>query len=229
MSNMYLFNFSNKKQQINKDNTKDNTTTKNRKSETILSEKKTNDVDLIGLYDVFNDNLSIDNSELLNVFDNMCYENDYSFCFVIASYNNKNNIEKNLESIIKQNYTKWRAIYINDNSSDNTEELFFNIIKKHNVEDRFIYIKNDKQMHQAYSKYKAYQLLNDFEIVCLLDGDDWLYNEKVLERLNYYYNIYKVKIITSNFIIYQEGKYKPGYIFTENSCYSELFILFSIL
>lgn len=226
MSNPFLFNFSKGKKniKINNDNTANN----------IKSEKKTEEIDLIGLNDVFNydtnntNNINIQNTELLNIFNNVSYDNDdyndndNSFCFVIASYNNKNNIEKNLESVIKQNYTKWRAIYINDNSSDNTEELFFKIIKKHNVEDRFIYIKNDKQMHQAYCKYNAYQLLNDFEIVCLLDGDDWLYNENVLERLNYYYKLYKVKIITSNFIIYHEGKNKPGYLFKDTNCYSEI-------
>ena len=51
------------------------------------------------------------------------------FCFIISSYNNSLNIEKNLYSVINQTYTNWRAIYINDNSSDETEELYFEIIK----------------------------------------------------------------------------------------------------
>ena len=34
-------------------------------------------------------------------------------------------------------------------------------------------------MKQAYSRYIAFKLCDDDEICCLLDGDDWLYDENV--------------------------------------------------
>lgn len=149
-------------------------------------------------------------------------EKQNSFCFVISSYNNENNIIKNLESVINQTYTKWRCIYTNDNSSDKTEEMFHNITKKYNIQDKFTYIKNEIQMRQAFCKYKSYQLLEDFEIVCLLDGDDWLADNSVLSKLNYYYNFYEVKIITSNYMIYHNGQYSLPYNITDESYYSDI-------
>jgi glycosyltransferase involved in cell wall biosynthesis len=96
------------------------------------------------------------------------------FCFVIPSYNNSLIVKQNLESVIRQTYTNWRAIYINDCSTDDTHDLFFEIVKQYNVESKFTYIKNDRRMGQMYNKYTAYKLVGDFEIVCILDGDDWL-------------------------------------------------------
>ena len=31
-------------------------------------------------------------------------------------------------------------------------------------------------MKQAYNRFHAYKLCNDYEIICFLDGDDWLYD-----------------------------------------------------
>ena len=142
--------------------------------------------------------------------------NEYSFCFVISSYNNERNIYKNLQSVINQTYTNWRAIYINDCSTDNTERLFFEITK--NVSKKFTYIKNDKQMHQMYNKFHAYKLVADFEIVCILDGDDWLAHNNVLQKL---YSVYKggnYKVVTSNYTVFENGQLKPHV--ETNNCYT---------
>ena len=147
---------------------------------------------------------------------------EYSFCFIVSSYNNEINIIKNLESIIYQTHTNWRCIYINDASTDKTDELFHTIVHKHNVKDKFTYIKNEMQMKQSYCKYTAYQLLNDFEIVCLLDGDDWLYHENVLHTIQNYYRENDTKILTSNYVIYHEKNLIPAYQWKDTSIYSEI-------
>jgi len=129
---------------------------------------------------------------------------DISFCFVIASYNNEKNITKNLTSIIQQTYTNWRAIYINDCSTDKTAELFHTILEENNIHDKFIYIENEQQLHQSYGKYTAYQLVNDLEVVCILDGDDWLADDNVLATLKEYYTK-DYMVITSNYNIHKNG------------------------
>jgi len=144
-----------------------------------------------------------------------------NFCFVIPSYNNEKNIVKNLHSVINQTYTNWRVIYINDCSTDKTEELFFDIIKKNKkVETKFTYIKNEKQYKQMYCKHMAYSLVNDLEIVCLLDGDDWLYDNKVLDKLYNYYKNTDTKIITSNYKIYSDGKIINNSIISPHAFYT---------
>ena len=125
--------------------------------------------------------------------------NNSQFCFVISSFNNETNIEKNITSLITQTSTNWRCIYINDSSTDNTEVLFFDLIDQHNMKSKFTYIKNSNRSGQAYSKYTAYKLINDFEIVCILDGDDWLANNDVLTRLACVYSNKDVHMVSSNF------------------------------
>ena len=101
-----------------------------------------------------------------------------------------------------QKYKKWRIIYINDASTDNTSQKLNELIHKYNISEKVHYIENKTNMKQAFSKYTAYQMVGDNEIVCVLDGDDWLKHDKVLNILNQYYENDKYHIVTSNFDIY---------------------------
>ena len=49
---------------------------------------------------------------------------------VIPSYNNKDWYEKNLKSVLTQNYKNYRIIYLDDVSTDRTGELIKKFIKK---------------------------------------------------------------------------------------------------
>lgn len=145
-------------------------------------------------------------------------DHNSQFCFVVASFNNELNIEKNLTSLITQTNTNWRCVYINDCSTDNTELLFFELVTKHNVKSKFTYVKNDKRYGQTYSKYTAYKLVKDFEIVCILDGDDWLADSDVVTRLTKVYSDKNVEMVSSNFNVWNNG------VLTENpnfTTYSE--------
>ena len=154
-----------------------------------------------------------------NIFFNNGYkkeENIYSYknpnyVFIIASYNNEKNVELNISSVALQLYKNWRIIYINDFSTDKTSEILNKMVVKHNIAKKIHIIENKKNMKQAYSKYIGYQLVEDNEIVCILDGDDWLKNDRVLLHLNQYYNQEKYHIVTSNFSIYEDGKIKKNY------------------
>lgn len=133
------------------------------------------------------------------------------YVFVIASYNNESNIYKNITSIVMQKYKNWRIIYINDASTDNTSQKLNELIHKYNISEKVHYIENKTNMKQAFSKYTAYQMVGDNEIVCVLDGDDWLKHDKVLNILNQYYENDKYHIVTSNFDIYENDKLYKNY------------------
>jgi glycosyltransferase involved in cell wall biosynthesis len=133
------------------------------------------------------------------------------YVFVIASYNNETNVYKNISSIVLQKYTNWRIIYINDASTDKTAQKLNELIQQYNISQKVRYIENETNMKQAYSKYKAYQMVGDNEVVCILDGDDWLKHDRVLNVLNQYYENEKYHIVTSNFDIYENNKtYQTG-------------------
>lgn len=123
-----------------------------------------------------------------------------TFCFVIASFNNSANIEKNLNSVIEQSYPHWRVLYTNDCSTDRTHDMFHAILAKHpHLRDNFTYIRTNTQQGQMCNKYHMYKLVRDLEVVCLLDGDDWLLHSHVLQVLKDQYSRTDTKLCTSNY------------------------------
>ena len=111
-----------------------------------------------------------------------------NFIFIIASYNNENYYKKNLDSVVNQTYKNWKIIYVDDCSSDNTNNLVNEYIKNNKLENKFMLIRNKTNMKQAYSRYQCYKYCDDNDVICFLDGDDWLYDDFVLEKLNNEYN-----------------------------------------
>lgn len=110
--------------------------------------------------------------------------NDKSFVFIISSFNNAPYYKQNLDSILNQTYKMWRIIYVDDCSTDNNYELVDEYIKSNNLKDKFILIKNKQNMKQSYSRFIAYEYCDDDEVICFLDGDDWLYDNNVLHKIN---------------------------------------------
>jgi glycosyl transferase family 25 len=88
-----------------------------------------------------------------------------------------------------------------------------------------------------YSKYIAYQLVEDFEIICLLDGDDWLSNSNVLDKLESVYSDPNIHIVTSDYETYYNGSilehtYKKQYsdyvVDNKNIRYDESWCLYHL-
>jgi glycosyltransferase involved in cell wall biosynthesis len=156
-----------------------------------------------------------------------------TFVFIIASFNNAKYYIKNLESVFNQKYPFWRAIYIDDFSTDNTYNLVKQYIKKRGFDDKVILIKNEKNMKQAYSRYIAYNMCQNDEICCLLDGDDWLYNNNVLNVLNKNYVEHNLLVSYGQFYYYEKnkiqnlsghGRYKEEEIKNSNFNYRNVWI-----
>lgn len=133
-------------------------------------------------------------------------ESNFSFVFIITSYNNSKWVEKNLNSVIHQDYKYWRVVYIDDCSNDNTLDLVNNIVTKNNLENKFIVIKNEKNYKQAYSRYIAFKQCLDNEICCLLDGDDWLYDNTVLSKLNDLYKENDIEVTYAKFQYFENNQ-----------------------
>ena len=139
--------------------------------------------------------------------DNVVIGNNKEFVFIVPSYNNQESIKKNLDSILMQKYPFWRVIYINDASTDDTHECFHKLIDNSIYKDRFIYIQNAQNMKQSYSRYIGYNHISckKHEIALLLDGDDWLYDNNVLNHLNEIYINNNLNMSWGQFYYY--GKY----------------------
>src|SRR5690606_30026754 len=108
------------------------------------------------------------------------------FVIVIPSYNNSQWYEKNLASVVNQNYPDYRIIYTDDASTDNTGNLVEEWVEKNNVEN-FQLIKNTERKGAMCNIYNMIHSCEDDEIWVLADGDDHLAHNDVLNRLNEVY------------------------------------------
>lgn len=122
------------------------------------------------------------------------------FVVVIPSYNNARWCERNLSSVVSQDYSDFRVIYTDDCSSDNTAELVDGFIKLHELSDRVKFIKNDVRKGAMHNLYDMIHSCDDDEVVVTVDGDDWLPHNQVLSKLN--------EVYSSNDIFMTYGSYQ---------------------
>jgi len=128
------------------------------------------------------------------------YGTEKPFVVVIPSYNNAAWYQRNLDSVLSQNYQNFRVIYIDDASPDGTGALVKNYIQ--GKEDQVTFIQNRKRVGALANKYKGVWLADPKEIIVDLDGDDWLNNEYVLAHLNEIYSDPAVWVTYGQFIYY---------------------------
>jgi glycosyltransferase involved in cell wall biosynthesis len=139
---------------------------------------------------------------------------DIDIVVVIPSYNNENYIQRNLKSVLKQDYPKWEMIYINDCSTDNTGSLVEEFVKKHHLEDRTTIIHNPERIGAMANIYQGAHRVDPKKVVVLLDGDDELKGSKVFSRVA---RIYRNKKIWMSY-----GNYKatPKNAWSNDPCYA---------
>ena len=107
---------------------------------------------------------------------------DNHFTIFIPTYNCEQWVDKNLLSVVTQQYQNYDVLYIDDNSTDKTCEKALTYQRK-NVK----IIKNSFNKGKMSNMYEYVTPLRDDTIVVILDGDDWLHDENVLSKLNEVY------------------------------------------
>lgn len=109
------------------------------------------------------------------------------FVIVIPSYNNEKWANKNILSALNQNYNDFRIIYTDDLSPDNTFEKVKSIVDQHANKSKTTLIRNEVRVGALENLYNMIHSCSDDEIILTLDGDDWLSDENVLNKLNEVY------------------------------------------
>jgi len=107
---------------------------------------------------------------------------------IIPSYKNETWCEKNLGSVLSQNYDNFRVIYTDDCSPDQTMSLVRGFIERHNASDKVKLIQNNDRRGAMCNLYDMIHSCEDDEIVVTLDGDDWLAHPDVLKKLHEVYS-----------------------------------------
>ena len=121
---------------------------------------------------------------LQNALEDKCFSIEKKLVIIITSFNNKDWYKKNLDSVFMQNYTNYRVIYIDDRSPDGTGKLVQSYIREKGQECRTTLVLQSEWKSQMANHYYGVYMCDDDEIVCHLDGDDWLHDEEVLKTIN---------------------------------------------
>lgn len=125
-----------------------------------------------------------------------------------TSYNCEKFIERSLATIMSQTYKDFRCFITDDISTDNTVEKIKEFIKNDN---RFVLIENKTKMYQAGNYDQVIRgdyNISDEDICIEVDGDDWLPDSKVFQRVVDTYNSGDVWLANGSFK-YHDGR--PGF------------------
>lgn len=125
---------------------------------------------------------------------------------VTPSYKNKTWYKYNIDSVIKQKYTNFDLIYIDDVSPDGTGDLVEKYIKENKFENHSLLIKNTERCGALANLYKAIHSCKDDDIIVTLDGDDWFATDYVLELINKVYNKFGVCLTYGNYRCYPHDR-----------------------
>lgn len=130
------------------------------------------------------------------------------FKIVIPSYNNEEWVEYNIASILNQTYNNYEVLYIDDASTDNT---FQKVLELTEGCPNWTVVRNETNMRRGYNLNPYNPHIQEFmedgeEIILFVDGDDWLYDEYVLEKLNQSYNQYNYWMTYGKFVCYPGGE-----------------------
>lgn len=125
----------------------------------------------------------------------------------IPSYNNIRFYEKNLSSVLAQDYTNYHVIYVDDCSTDGTGDAVATYIQTHHCENKITLVRNSTRRGAMYNHYMVAHSLPDHVIMATLDGDDWLpdRNTHVLQRINEVYQNTNVWMTYGQFEEYPSG------------------------
>ena len=109
---------------------------------------------------------------------------DNQFVFVTPAYNCREEIRQTLFSMFAQSYDNWRAVIIDDVSDDGTGEVVLDLAKKHGYEDRITVKVREEKHGETKNTLTELKEIEDREIVCRVDGGDWITENDSLFIIN---------------------------------------------
>lgn len=113
------------------------------------------------------------------------------FCVVVPSYNNvaQDRYLKNIRSILQQDYSNYRILFIDDGSTDNTGKRIEEYAKTHFISKEKLTIRhNEKQIMAMPNLHDAaHNFCKPYEIYLTVDGDDELIGKQVFKSFNAFF------------------------------------------
>ncbi len=120
------------------------------------------------------------------------------FVFLTPAFNCEKEIENTLFSMISQSYKDWRAIFVDDVSDDNTGQVVIDIAKRLNLGDRVKVVRREEKFGETKNTLTEIDNIDDNEVVCRLDGGDWLTENDTLAFMDQVYQKYNPGVAWTN-------------------------------
>ena len=124
---------------------------------------------------------------------------------LIATYNRERFISEAIDSVLKQSFTDWELIVIDDASTDNTTAVVNKYMRK---DSRITYFKNPINLGISKSRNKGLSLARG-TYIATLDSDDIWIDETKLEKQVEFLDINKEYALIGGGIIYIDTDSKP--------------------
>ena len=99
----------------------------------------------------------------------------------MPAYNCEKYVKEAVDSVIKQTYTEWELLIINDNSTDETEHIVNQLAEK---DYRIKVLKNNKNCGVSKTRNRGISEANT-EWIAFLDSDDKWESRKLEKQFNY--------------------------------------------
>jgi len=110
-----------------------------------------------------------------------------NFVFVTPAFNCEKEIVQTVKSVYSQSYDSWRMVVYDDMSTDNTAQVVADLSKKLSLGDKLKVVSRTEKFGEVRNTLDAVESIDDNEIVCRLDGGDWLTENDGLFYLNHVY------------------------------------------
>jgi len=127
---------------------------------------------------------------------------------LMPNYNCEKYLDEAINSVLKQTYTNFEFIIIDDASTDNS----WNIIKKHSKQDKRIKaFKNKKNRGIVFSRNKAFEKSSSkSKYYAIFDSDDISFQKRLQKQVEFLERNKDYGIIGSNLLIIDENSKKIG-------------------
>lgn len=112
---------------------------------------------------------------------------DNNFVFIVCGRNSEKYIKRCLDSILSQSYTNYKICIIDDASTDYTQNLITDYVSSHSdIKHKFICMFNVDRKYGLRNKWEnsKNQCISPEDIVVILDADDYLTDNKSLNRID---------------------------------------------
>ncbi len=111
------------------------------------------------------------------------------FVFIMPAFNAAETIYRSIMSVWFQTHSNWKIIIRDDLSTDRTPELVEQIKKQLQISDNKISLTVNTEKHwEVRNIVEALKECESSDIICRLDGDDWLCDCDALSIINQQYN-----------------------------------------